>query len=384
MTAVMKNWIDWQKEIKTTACLTDVMPNAFQLFTKQKPHQGGQLPTWAKPGQTTQLVVWLIDGLGYDQIEYALSHQLMPHLAQLFESQRGHLYPLHTVFPSMTPVALSSLLTGRSPVDHGILGQVIRYNGEMVNILHGPLPDTFTLSTPDVSKQAAEIGISYHAVLEHRLLKGPLTRILHPQTSCLETFMVASGLPVVTNSLLDDNDPGIIYLYWSGVDAINHVRGAYSPEWKSEIQSIDHWIKVFTTSHRKDTWLWITADHGHIPMAGGLPYWDLKAHLQWLPDVPPQVGTAIAIDVDNVADLREFLSQWSTIPIEIVSTMEMWKAGYFGNTKDSEVLSRIGSHLLMPTSGWSWLITANDRHNWSHGGMSASEMIVPWIELSLE
>jgi len=54
----------------------------------------------------------VVDGLGWDQLEAALQDGLMPHLARLEGSGCARRQALETVFPSMTPAALASLVTG--------------------------------------------------------------------------------------------------------------------------------------------------------------------------------------------------------------------------------------------------------------------------------
>jgi hypothetical protein len=208
--------------------------------------------------------------------------------------------------------------------------------------------------------------------------------LLHRNVSHIETFVVASGLPTVVNEILDRNEPGIIYVYWSGVDVLNHERGAYGLEWEAEMTSMDQWIAAFTQSARNRAWLWITADHGHIPIAGRLRYYDLRRTLSWLPEIPTQIGPAIAVDMELPANFSSIVNNWASVPIDMVRTKDWWDKGYFGPGADIQHMERIGSYLLIPPAGWQWQITDEPQHPWGHGGTTQPEMTVPWIEVSLE
>src|SRR5439155_26815975 len=79
--------------------------------------------------------VLVIDGLGFEQVR---SHaRQAPFLASLLASSR----PLSSGFPSSTAVGLSSIWTGRTPGEHGIVGFTMAMPGydRSVNMLRWAL-----------------------------------------------------------------------------------------------------------------------------------------------------------------------------------------------------------------------------------------------------
>lgn len=362
--------------------ITDVMPNALNLIGRaHRPVRG--LPTWATGDTAKQIVVWLIDGFGYHQVQEALKRQLMPYLGQILETRRGHLESMMTVFPSMTPVALSSLMTGAFPQRHGIVGQVVQEDHQFADVIRGPLPSSLKLESSGIAEWAREAKIPYRVVIESRLRRGPLTTLLHQDAERIDTFVVASGLPVVVNRALDDQESGIIYLYWSGPDSINHQRGAYGAEWVAEMRWLDQCLNEIVSKTRPGAWLWITADHGHIPMEGALPYAELRDHYKALPELPPMMGPGVTLDLDDVDDMKNFLADWAPVPVDVMTVRELWQQGYFGPDPDLRFERRLGSHVLMPPSGWYWQLSQEKVLQWSHGGYSPEEMTIPWIEIDL-
>jgi hypothetical protein len=283
----------------------------------------------------------------------------------------------------MTPVALASLLTGSDPARHGLLGQVLYCDGEAVDVFQGPLPEALSLATPGIAQMADHIGIHYHAVLEHRILKGSLTELLHRHTRHVSTYIRDSGLSEVVNAVLSEKHTGIVYVYSSGIDSINHRRGAYSAEWRAEIENIDRHLGNLATLPDQATWLWITADHGHIPMQGELSYQELAAQLPWLPPRPAEIGSAVSVNVENMDALQIALQKVTTVPVRIVPVTDHVNAGYFGEGDVSPFLTRLGDHLLIPESGFAWSTAPSDPLCWSHGGAHPAETTIPWVELRL-
>jgi len=362
------------------ARISDIMPTALSLFSDQ---YSPRLSTRATPGTVDQVVVWLIDGLGYDQLTRALARGLMPRLQDRLLSQESHLESLTTVNPSMTPVALASLLTGSDPAQHGLIGQSLYCDHQVIDVFKSPIPQSLALAQDLVAESAEALGIHYQAILEHRILKGPLTQLLHRNTRHLSTYIRDSGLSVVLNQALAENRTGIFYLYSSGIDAVNHRRGVESDEWVAEIEALDRQLDQFTAPSGQTTWLWITADHGHIPIRGELSYPLLVDQLPSLPPIPAEIGSAVSVDVEDMSALKRALANFSDLPIDVVAVADLVDQHYFGRGDVSPFLSRLGDYLLVPPSGFIWHTTSSEPLAWSHGGSHPGEMTIPWFECRL-
>ena len=89
----------------------------------------GQRPQWfPKPLQEAKkIVLLLLDGLGAEQLK---SHR---HLAPNLSSMTGS--KITTIAPSTTASALTSLATGASPAEHGIVGYRMDMGDSIMNSL---------------------------------------------------------------------------------------------------------------------------------------------------------------------------------------------------------------------------------------------------------
>lgn len=91
-----------------------------------------------------RVVVLLVDGLGWNQFQ--MHTALMPMLSSF---DGGH---ITTIAPSTTATALTSLVTGLAPGEHGLIGYRIDMGSSVMNVLrwgdeNGDLRRTFPPET---------------------------------------------------------------------------------------------------------------------------------------------------------------------------------------------------------------------------------------------
>ena len=92
------------------------------------------LPSWfPEPvAHAEQVVLLILDGLGWEQLEQRRA--LMPALSSMVGGA------ITTVAPSTTATALSSIATGLTPAEHGLLGYRMMMGGEVINVLRWNTP----------------------------------------------------------------------------------------------------------------------------------------------------------------------------------------------------------------------------------------------------
>ena len=86
-------------------------------------------PTWfPEPAVgASRYVLLVLDGLGWEQL------QERRHLAPTLASMVGG--PITTVAPSTTATALTSITTGLTPGEHGLVGYRMEVAGQVLNVL---------------------------------------------------------------------------------------------------------------------------------------------------------------------------------------------------------------------------------------------------------
>ena len=104
-------------------CLSNIIPALCA------PNGPRNLPAWMPDcvEGASRVVVLLLDGLGWNQFRSHVSH--MPTLSGF---SGGH---VTTIAPSTTATALTSLVTGLSPGEHGLIGYRVDMGSTVMNVL---------------------------------------------------------------------------------------------------------------------------------------------------------------------------------------------------------------------------------------------------------
>jgi hypothetical protein len=334
---------------------------------------------WFPPA--TSAIVFVIDGLGAHNLAARAGHARF--LAQA--STRRDV--ARTVFPSTTASALTTLLTGVLPGEHGIVGYRARIPGtdDVVNQLRGwdtgalPLAwqraEPLTTTRPSFAVSKAEYAATGFTAAT---LRGAQ---FHAADDLDERVGLAADLAA--------RHPGsFVYLYAPDLDAIGHRRGVQSDEWVAALERTDAAARGLAAAAGRGTGIVVTADHGMLDvprhrhvlltegdslvegvrLIGGEPR---MLHLY----AEPGAGDAV------LAAWREAESSRSWV----VSRTEAIDAGLFGPVAD-DVRERIGDVMVAARSGIAYYDDrladkGPQRMVGQHGSLTDEERTVPLIRL---
>jgi hypothetical protein len=374
------------------------------------------LGLWGRHFQNVILLV--IDGMGLDTFETALrraseesSLSIWREMADGGPAAESALAPLTSTCPSTTSTVLTTLWTGCTPAQHGVLGYEMwlkEYNLIANMILHSPAsftsdpgslrhagfsPDTF-LPVPVLGQHMAAHGIKPYAFLHHTIAHSGLSSML---LSGAETvpFRSLSDLWVTLDGLLEAKraEQKYIYLYWADLDEHSHRFGPQDERVARELEvfslQLGHFIRQQRLRGQGDTLLLITADHGHIstPLQ---PEYELRRH--------PDLMRCLAMSPSGEARLplvflrsgfeTQFLDylqaawpeQFRAIPSE-----QALAAGLFGPGEIyARLADRAGNYVVIPQENAYWWFGARDNLlRGRHGGLTRTEMIVPLFSTAL-
>ncbi len=178
------------------------------------------LPAWMPEavGHARQAVLLVLDGLGWDQL------QERPEVAPVISSLDGR--SITTVAPTTTATALSSIATGLTPGEHGLVGYRMVLGGEVMNVLRWTVAgaDRSRSQPPaEVQSFAAFLGEDAPVVTPSELI-GTAFSAAHLRGSRPVGFRATSSLHVEVAGLLNAGER-FVYAYYGGVDKIAHERG---------------------------------------------------------------------------------------------------------------------------------------------------------------
>ncbi|MCJ7677939.1 MAG: alkaline phosphatase family protein, partial [Anaerolineales bacterium] len=231
-----------------------------------------------------QVVVCLLDALSLSRFTAWLDgpgRTLQPLVAD------GLLAPLTSVVPSTTTAALTTLWTGRSPAEHGILGYelLLREYGLVVNMITlapaafdnhrglleraGVRPRSM-LPLPTLGSRLAQAGVEAHAFIGNAIRGSGLSRMHYADVE-LHGFGSPADLWHGVRLLVERPAQGrrFVWAYYSGVDALSHVYGPDSDRVQVEYEFfaralVDLFVHPLDRNAARDVILLLLADHGQV------------------------------------------------------------------------------------------------------------------------
>lgn len=219
--------------------------------------RGASLPAWMPPlAAAPQTVLFVIDGLGWDQLDERRA--LAPTLASMAGSA------ITTVAPSTTATALTSIATGLTPAEHGLLGYRFDIGGEVINVLrwYGDKHDLRRSHPPrDVQPFAPFLGES-PPVVSRAELEGSAFTEAHLRGARMRGWRCASAIAVEVAQQLAAGER-FVYAYYDGIDKTAHERG-FGPFYDAELRAVDGIVASVLDAMPPDATLLITADHGQV------------------------------------------------------------------------------------------------------------------------
>jgi hypothetical protein len=179
-----------------------------------------QMPTWmpAELQPARQVVLLLLDGLGWEQL------QERAHLAPTLCSLSGR--SISTVVPSTTATALTSISTGLTPGEHGLVGYRIDVHGEILNILRWTTPagDARKRIPPAQLQPIPPFLGANVPVVTKAEFTGSGFSMAHLAGARQIGFRMPSSLVVEVRRLLRAGEP-FVYAYYEGIDKVAHEYG---------------------------------------------------------------------------------------------------------------------------------------------------------------
>ena len=224
----------------------------------------------------------LVDGFGYEQWrrEIDADRDVPASLATLTESTR--VTPLTAVYPSETAAAITTVHTGHTPAEHGLLGWD-SYLPDADAVVQA-LPFTDKRGVPadeSLGVDAADL-FAGDAVYERLADAGVDSVTIQPETAATGSYSAQAlagadsrgyadrdGFASLLTEALAESTPGTYcYAYLSDVDGVAHDSGTRSERYRETLQAVFDRLATALAgvpeAVAEDTLFVLTADHGHV------------------------------------------------------------------------------------------------------------------------
>lgn len=323
--------------------------------------------------EAKQVVLLVIDGLGYDQLcdRAHLCPNLMPMLRQ----------PITTVAPTTTATALTSITTGSSPGEHGLVGYKMWVAGELLNALRwsSPLGDASTRIDPTEFQPLTPFGGKAPAVISQaEFVESGFTRAHLRDTEYIPYWM-SSSIQIEVGRCLSRGDR-FVYAYYDGIDKIAHITGL-GDHYDAELRLVDALVADIVDVLPPGAALLVTADHGQVQVGDAIESIDpavmaLSAHISgearfvWL-----HAKGGAAEELLAAASAAHSDVAW------IVPVQQVLEEGWFGAEVSSVARSRLGDVAMVAHQPVA-LVDPNNPGpvlQSRHGSLTRAETLVPLL-----
>ncbi len=239
----------------------------------------GQLdavPSWlpAAAVDCDQVVLLVLDGLGWDQLQER--RDSAPALSAMDGGS------ICTVAPSTTACALTSIATGLSPGEHGVVGYRMVVDDAVLNVLRWATPDGDARERipPESIQAAAPFAGERPPVVTRAEFAHSGFTLAHLAQTRLTPYRMASTLVTEVRRLLGAGEP-FVYAYYEGIDKVSHEYGL-GDHFLAELVAADRLVADLVQALPAGATLVVTSDHGQVEVGDNVitPSADLLRHVR--------------------------------------------------------------------------------------------------------
>jgi hypothetical protein len=331
-----------------------------------------------------RVVVVVVDGLGAEALAARSGH------ARTMAGAMTKAARIRTGSPTTTAAALATLVTGRQPGEHGIVGYTTLEpeSDRVVNQLHGfddgGLPDGW-LRGDTVFERAAAEGVGAFAIGPRANAGSGFTRAVLRGAEYLGAGDVADRFHVA-RAALRGHRTAIGYLYVPELDQIAHREGWSGGAWTAALETVDGAVADAVRALGAGETLLLTADHGILDVPQDRHVL-LDAVPGLLDDVRHLAGEPrlVHVHLQPGVPAEEAAVRWRAAlegVADVFTRTEAVEQLWFGAAVDDAVLPRIGD-LLVAARGRGALYGAAESTGrgmvGQHGAWSSTERTVPLL-----
>ena len=390
--------------------LVNIPATLLKLFDIRIPHHA-PLPDALTEGQTEgvrKVILFLVDALGYNQLRSVLRSE--PNLIINELISRGRFAPLTSIFPSTTVAALTSLSTGLTPQEHGMLGfhlflreyatvaDMIGFtpihDGEHGRLLRMGLEPQKFLRAETIGQRLANAGIPSYVLIKSMFKDSPLSKMFYNGAKAVHGFVNSSDMFVTLKRLVTQNpdERSCIMVYWDAIDSISHAYGANSEAFAAEVRNLSYSLEREFMEHVDSqisgtTLLILTADHGQVTVPDNrLVRVDRHSKIRdnlLLPPTGDFRAAYLYAKQGKLDALRAYLNDKLSDQMVAIPSSKALSSGLWGyGDIHPEVPERMGNLVAIMRENYAFYSSVKEKPYYTggkHGGLTPDEMLIPFL-----
>ena len=286
---------------------------------------------------------------------------------------------VNTTFPSSTNVALTTIATLKSPIEHGIIGYYMydKLNYGLINALNWNAENKGLLNAKYFDSQSSvwtifkENNIYASNFQPRNLINTPLSSFLYEEKSTVPYISQEDLLITLSDSLFLENK--FNFIYYPNIDVSAHVFGVNSDEWLKEVKKFEELVKKVTELSNKKSFTVISADHGltNIPKEN-------RFHIAHQEDIEIY-GDQRAVYINGSE--KNIIESFSNIPGQLINRTEL---NHLLPTPENDFIESLYPDFCFLVEDKNIIYPQHLKTELAgyHGGLSTEEIKIPIIEIS--
>jgi len=323
------------------------------------------------------VVLLILDGMGSDILDY--------HLPENSLFRKHKIKDITSVYPSTTPVAMTSINSGLSPLEHGWIGWNCYFKESNQEL-------ELFMNKDFYSHKQAPTSNFVNSIIGYEFINSQISRSTQKKVAAYEVpppfrpdgVKSTSEMFSRIKELCQSDEKKFIYAYWDDPDATMHAIGTRSEEITGIIKRINNELSD-TLPYLKDTLIILTADHGMIDIKEHVFLNDIAELDECLNALPSLNNRAMSFKVKSdkkdifekrfnacfkdshlLLDKKQFIKLLGPgIPHRKIND-------FVGDFVALAVGNKMLQYRALEHQGYSWMKA-------SHAGLTRAEMIVPLI-----
>lgn len=393
--------------------LLNVANSVCQMFgiPALSPHPALDSQLTAHLGTDIQRVILiLVDGLALHRLQRWMQNgdgQTWRDLAG-----QGILAPITSITPSTTSAALTSLWTGRSANEHGIIGYEmwLKEYGVVANMIqHSPIGFQHSagllsragfkaaeyLPFPTLGQHLRAHEIDSIAFQHQTIANSGLSQMLFRST-LVHSYRSSADLWSSVRRAIESKpwQRQFLWAYWSEVDYLSHAHGPDAEHPANDFAALTRDFQNILLNRlnpklHAGTAILLLGDHGQVStppddfyLLGSHPGLERRLHIKPTGENRLMYLFIKPGQVEAVRDTiqRDFLGQFRTI-----DSIYLAGSGLLGpGQAHPALLDRMGDLAVIPGgNGYLWWADKENPLHGRHGGLHPEEMRVPWLAARL-
>ena len=388
--------LDAQREVApdyTGGGIANLMSSLIQGLGGSSALPGAHVLTPEQVAGFRTVVLLVIDGLGAEFLAARANSFLHRHTRARLTS----------VFPSTTASAITTYMSGLTPLEHGLTGwfTYLREIGSVATVLPfrprsgGPTYAQLGVEARQIFRWTPlfdRVEADSVVVSPEFIVDSDYSRANGGRASRMGYRGLDGMLATVRDAVAGAGARRYVYAYWPELDSICHQHGTASAAAEEQFRALDHACESLCRDLRgTDTLLLVCADHGHIDTSPAHTlhlenHPDLQAALRLPLCGEPRVAFCY-VAPDAALGFERYVQEHLQEQCRLLTRADLLRRGWLGpGTAHPLLHTRLGDYVLLMRDDWvireRLLGEQPPVQVGVHGGTSLAEMLVPLAVMS--